>query len=153
MTVRVHIHSIPPLGVFYSLNLVFGNVTYLYLNVTFIQILKVRNPFSCIHPNSVHLEPMMICGATTPAMVLIATWSLGLASFDLEMLLNVSIIVAGVIVTYFGQVEFVWIGVIFQIGDIIAEAIRLVMVQRLLSSAKFDMDPFVSTTLLQLMRL
>ena len=36
------------------------------------------------------------------------------------------------------------VGFLFQVGGIIFEAIRLVMVQRLLSSAEFKMDPLVS---------
>ena len=36
------------------------------------------------------------------------------------------------------------IGVLYQIGGVIFEALRLTMVQRLLSSADFKMDPLVS---------
>ena len=57
---------------------------------------------------------------------------------------NVSFIVIGVIIASFGEIQFVLIGFIFQAGGIIFEAIRLVMVQRLLSSAEFKMDPLVS---------
>lgn len=44
----------------------------------------------------------------------------------------------------FGEIKFVWIGFIYQIAGIIFEALRLTMVQRLLSSAEFKMDPLVS---------
>lgn len=44
----------------------------------------------------------------------------------------------------FGEIKFVLIGFLFQLGGIVFEAIRLVMVQRLLSSAEFKMDPLVS---------
>jgi hypothetical protein len=63
---------------------------------------------------------------------------------NLKVLLNVSFIVIGVIIASFGEIKFVFIGFLFQIGGIIFEAIRLVMVQRLLSSAEFKMDPLVS---------
>jgi hypothetical protein len=63
---------------------------------------------------------------------------------NLRVLLNVSAIVVGVIIASFGEIKFVFIGFLFQIGGIIFEAIRLVMVQRLLSSAEFKMDPLVS---------
>lgn len=63
---------------------------------------------------------------------------------NLKVLLNVSVIVIGVIIASFGEIKFVFIGFLFQIGGIIFEAIRLVMVQRLLSSAEFKMDPLVS---------
>jgi hypothetical protein len=57
---------------------------------------------------------------------------------------NVSFIVIGVIIASFGEIKFVMIGFLFQCGGIIFEAVRLVMVQRLLSSAEFKMDPLVS---------
>lgn len=63
---------------------------------------------------------------------------------NLKVLLNVSVIVIGVIIASFGEIKFVFIGFLFQIGGIVFEAIRLVMVQRLLSSAEFKMDPLVS---------
>lgn len=36
--------AIVPIGVFFSLSLIFGNLVYLYLSVSFIQMLKVRSP-------------------------------------------------------------------------------------------------------------
>lgn len=82
--------------------------------------------------------------ATTPVAVLIATWTLGVAPPNLKTLGNVSFIVIGVIIASLGEIKFVMIGFLFQCGGIIFEAIRLVMVQRLLSSAEFKMDPLVS---------
>lgn len=67
-----------------------------------------------------------------------------MAPVNLKVLLNVSAIVVGVIIASFGEIKFVLIGFLFQIGGIVFEAIRLVMVQRLLSSAEFKMDPLVS---------
>jgi len=58
--------------------------------------------------------------------------------------LNVSAIVIGVIIASIGEIKFVWIGFIYQICGIIFEALRLTMVQRLLSSAEYKMDPLVS---------
>ena len=69
---------------------------------------------------------------------------MGLAEPDLKVLLNVSFIVAGVIIASFGEIRFVFIGVIYQLGGIVFEAIRLTLVQRILSSAEFKMDPLVS---------
>ena len=50
----------------------------------------------------------------------------------------------GVIIASYGEIKFVLTGFLFQVGGIIFEATRLVMVQRLLSSAEFKMDPLVS---------
>ena len=41
MTGRVYLRAIMPIGVFFSLSLICGNLTYLYLSVAFIQMLKV----------------------------------------------------------------------------------------------------------------
>lgn len=41
MTGRVYLRAIVPIGLFFSLSLIFGNLTYLYLSVSFIQMLKV----------------------------------------------------------------------------------------------------------------
>ncbi|GIJ87880.1 hypothetical protein Asppvi_006793 [Aspergillus pseudoviridinutans] len=122
MTGRVYLRAIVPIGLFFSLSLICGNVTYLYLSVAFIQMLK----------------------ATTPVAVLIATWAMGMAPVNLKVLFNVAIIVVGVVIASFGEIKFVFIGFLFQIGGIVFEATRLVMVQRLLSSAEFKMDPLVS---------
>ena len=41
MTGRVYLRAIVPIGTFFSLSLICGNLTYLYLSVAFIQMLKV----------------------------------------------------------------------------------------------------------------
>jgi hypothetical protein len=90
MTPALYVRAILPIGVFFSLSLIAGNVTYLYLSVSFIQMLK----------------------ATNSVATLIATWALGVAPLRLKTLGNVSVIVAGVIIASLGEVQFVWIGVI-----------------------------------------
>jgi len=122
MTGRVYLRAVVPIGLFFSLSLICGNLTYLYLSVAFIQMLK----------------------ATTPVAVLISSWLLGVSKPNLKQFLNVSAIVVGVIIASVGEIHFVLIGVLYQIGGVIFEALRLTMVQRLLSSADFKMDPLVS---------
>jgi drug/metabolite transporter (DMT)-like permease len=122
MTGRVYLRAVVPIGIFFSLSLICGNLTYLYLSVAFIQMLK----------------------ATTPVAVLISGWVLGVNKPNLKQFLNVSAIVVGVIIASFGEIHFVLVGVLYQIGGVIFEALRLTMVQRLLSSSEFKMDPLVS---------
>jgi hypothetical protein len=43
MTGKIYLRAIVPIGVMFSLSLICGNVTYLYLSVSFIQMLKVRS--------------------------------------------------------------------------------------------------------------
>lgn len=122
MNGQVYMRAIVPIGLMFSLSLIFGNLTYLYLSVAFIQMLK----------------------ATTPVAVLLSSWVLGVAKPNLRVFLNVSVIVVGVVIASFGEIKFVMIGFIFQIAGVIFEALRLTMVQRLLSSAEYKMDPLVS---------
>lgn len=122
MTGRVYLRAIVPIGVFFSLSLICGNQAYLYLSVAFIQMLK----------------------ATTPVAVLLATWGLGLSPVNYRTLFNVSFIVIGVVIASMGEIKFVMTGFLFQVAGVVFEAIRLVMVQRILSSADFKMDPLVS---------
>lgn len=122
MTGRVYLRAIVPIGLMFSLSLICGNLTYLYLSVAFIQMLK----------------------ATTPVAVLLCSWSMGISQPSLKVFLNVSAIVVGVIIASLGEIKFVMIGFVLQIAGIIFEAMRLTMVQRLLSSAEYKMDPLVS---------
>jgi len=69
---------------------------------------------------------------------------MGIHKADMKVLFNVSFIVAGVVIASFGEIRFVLTGVLFQIGGIVFEAVRLVMVEQLLSSSEYKMDPLVS---------
>ncbi|KAH8689377.1 triose-phosphate transporter family-domain-containing protein [Talaromyces proteolyticus] len=122
MTRAVYFQAIVPIGVFFSLSLICGNLAYLHLSVSFVQMLK----------------------ATNSVATLLATWVLGVAPVRIDVLAKVSIIVIGVIVASIGEINFSLIGFIYQFSATIFESVRLVMVQRLLSSADFKMDPLVS---------
>ena len=76
--------------------------------------------------------------------MLLVTWLLLVASPNLRVLGNISFVVIGVIIASFGEITFDWTGFIYQASGISFEATRLVMVQRLLSSSEFKMDPLVS---------
>ena len=86
-------------------------------------------------------QPMQ---ATNAVATLLATWIFGLAPPNMKTLANVSSIVIGVAIASYGEIKFDMVGFLFQAAGIIFEATRLVMVQRLLSSAEFKMDPLVS---------
>jgi hypothetical protein len=79
-----------------------------------------------------------------PVWVLLTTAVMGVAPLNMTVLGNVSFIVIGVVIASFGEIQFVLTGFIWQVGGLAFEAIRLVMVQRLLSSDEFKMDPLVS---------
>lgn len=122
MTGKVYLRAILPIGFFFSLSLICGNQAYLYLSVAFIQMLK----------------------ATMPVAVLITSWVLVVAPINFKQLGNVSFIVIGVIIASIGEIKFDLTGFMWQAGGISFEATRLVMVQRLLSSSEYKMDPLTS---------
>ncbi|KAI1353689.1 triose-phosphate transporter family-domain-containing protein [Xylaria sp. FL0043] len=122
MNTNTYMKAIVPIGIMFSLSLIFGNFAYLYLSVSFIQMLK----------------------ATNAVVTLFATWAFGMAAPSLNKLVNVFAIVIGVAIASFGELKFDGLGFIIQITGIVCEALRLVMVQRLLSSDEFKMDPLVS---------
>lgn len=122
MTGKLYLRAILPIGFFFSLSLICGNQAYLYLSVAFIQMLK----------------------ATMPVAVLITSWVLMVSPINLKQLGNVSFIVIGVIIASIGEIKFDLTGFMWQAGGISFEATRLVMVQRLLSSAEYKMDPLTS---------
>ncbi|KAK6393186.1 hypothetical protein LTR65_002877 [Meristemomyces frigidus] len=122
MTGHMYLRTIVPIGLMFSMSLICGNLTYLYLSVSFIQMLK----------------------ATMPIAVLLTSWSMGVTEPSLKTLGNVSLIVVGVVIASLGEIKFVLTGFLFQCGGIVFESIRLVMVERLLSGSGFKMDPLVS---------
>ncbi|OBT77578.1 hypothetical protein VF21_04604 [Pseudogymnoascus sp. 05NY08] len=127
MTGKVYFRAIVPIGVLYSLSLVCSNLTYLYLSVAFIQMLK----------------------AAAPASVLFVGYAFGTDKYDLKVLLNICAIVFGVGLASYGEIDFSLIGFMYQLGGLIFESIRLIMVQKLLTGKADDpnsykMDPLVS---------
>lgn len=124
LTPRIYIRAIIPIGICYSASLVCSNLTYLYLSVAFTQMLK----------------------ASAPVAVLLVSWVWGVENPSLRRVLNVCIIVLGVVLASVGEVAFSWTGFMFQVGGIVFESCKLVMVQVLLADEKgggMKMDPLV----------
>jgi drug/metabolite transporter (DMT)-like permease len=122
MTGRTYLRAIVPIGLLYSASLVCSNMVYLYLSVAFIQMLK----------------------SAAPVAVLLTGWAWGVESPSLKRFLNVLVIVAGVALASVGEINFSMIGFLYQVGGIVFEAMRLVMIQVLLSGDGQKMDPLVS---------
>jgi len=53
-------------------------------------------------------------------------------------------IVFGVMLASYSEIAFVWKGFLFQVGGIVFESVRLVLVQKLLSSREYKMEPLLS---------
>lgn len=82
--------------------------------------------------------------AFTPVAVLIAGWALKIEKPDYSKLAKVALIVIGIALASFGEIDFVMAGFLYQCAGIFFEAIRICMVQRLLQGDEFKMDPLVS---------
>ncbi|KUI71243.1 hypothetical protein VM1G_06878 [Cytospora mali] len=82
--------------------------------------------------------------AGAPVAVLVAGWIWGVAKPSWTVFLKVIVIVLGVVLASLGEIRFDWLGFTFQVGGIVFEAIRLIMIQVLLSEDGQRMDPLVS---------
>ncbi|KAK0626652.1 triose-phosphate transporter family-domain-containing protein [Immersiella caudata] len=122
MTGRVYLRAIVPIGLLYSASLVCSNMVYLYLSVAFIQMLK----------------------SASPVIVLLTAWAWRVEQPSLKRFINVIVIVFGVALASVGEINFSFIGFLFQLGGTTAEAMRLIMIQILLSGEGQNMDPLVS---------
>jgi hypothetical protein len=69
---------------------------------------------------------------------------LGVEGVNFMKLFNVSFIVLGVVIASFGEIDFVLIGFLYQLGGVFFEAVRINLVQTLLNGAEYKMDPLVS---------
>ena len=79
-----------------------------------------------------------------PVVTLLTAWALKPSQPSLHMLGKVSLIVLGIMIASVGEIQFVLIGFLYQAGGILFEAMRLVLVEQLLSGSGMKMDPLVS---------
>ncbi|KAL7239734.1 hypothetical protein ACSBR2_005585 [Camellia fascicularis] len=114
--------SVVPIGALYSFSLWFSNSAYIYLSVSFIQMLKALMP--------------------------VAVYSIGVLlkkdNFKSDTMANMVSISIGVAIAAYGEARFdVW-GVVLQLGAVAFEATRLVMIQILLTSKGISLNPITS---------
>ncbi|GAA6057991.1 hypothetical protein JCM3770_004603 [Rhodotorula araucariae] len=112
--------NIVPIGALFSASLIFSNLAYLTLSVSFIQMLK----------------------AFTSVAVLGMSVMMGLDNWDKRKAITVLGISVGVALASYGELRFVFSGFFFQCLGILFEATRLVAIQKLLQGLR--MDPLVS---------
>lgn len=121
ITGRFYLRTIVPIGLLYTGSLVCSNIVYMYLSVAFTQMLK----------------------SASPVAVLFTSWAWGVADPDMAKFINIIVIVIGVAIASFGEIQFKLIGFIYQVGGIVFEAMRIVMIQVMLSGEGVKMDPLV----------
>ncbi|TFK38124.1 triose-phosphate transporter family-domain-containing protein [Crucibulum laeve] len=120
MNKDMFVKSILPIGLLFSGSLILSNSAYLYLSVSYIQMLK----------------------AFTPVAILLISWSFRIAEPNKKLAVIVFMISTGVALTSHGELHFNPFGFIIQGAAVAFEASRLVMIQILLHNLK--MDPLVS---------
>jgi drug/metabolite transporter (DMT)-like permease len=108
--------QILPVSLCFAVSLVLCNKAYIYLSVSYIQMLK----------------------AFTPVAVLIFSFFAGLEKTSLTELYIVTVICVGVALTSVGETYFSFIGFTFQALGILAESTRLVLVNILMKTLKLD---------------
>ncbi|KAL7586694.1 hypothetical protein Lser_V15G37844 [Lactuca serriola] len=122
MTRDVYLTSVVPIGLLYSLSLWLSNSAYIFLSVSFIQMLKALMP--------------------------VVVYSIGVLfnkeNFKPRTMSNMLSISLGVVVAAYGEAQFNAWGVALQLGAVAFEATRLVLIQTLLSSKGITFNPITS---------
>ena len=112
MSTRTYVSAIVPIGACYAVTLWVGNAAYLYLSVSFIQMLKALMPVSVFGMGCL----------------------IGTERFEVSTMANMGLIALGVAIASYGELNFNMFGVMLQLWSIASESIRLVLVQILLQS-------------------
>ncbi|KAJ7666147.1 triose-phosphate transporter family-domain-containing protein [Mycena polygramma] len=120
MNKDMFLRSILPISVLFSGSLILSNSAYLYLSISYIQMLKAFNAVA----------------------VLLISWIFRIAEPNRKLGVIVCMISFGVALTSTGERRFNIIGFAIQAAAVVFEASRLVMVEILLHGMK--MDPLVS---------
>ncbi|KAG6643801.1 hypothetical protein I3843_08G012500 [Carya illinoinensis] len=122
MSRELYISSVVPIGALYALSLWLSNSAYIYLSVSFIQMLKALMP--------------------------VAVYSIGILfkkdPFKSNTMANMLSISLGVAIAAYGEARFDSWGVFLQLGAVAFEATRLVMIQILLASKGISLNPITS---------
>ncbi|KAE9601821.1 hypothetical protein Lal_00040916 [Lupinus albus] len=122
MSRDLYLRSVVPIGLLYSLSLCFSNSAYIFLSVSFIQMLKALMP--------------------------VAVYSIGVVfkkeMFKSDVMANMLSISLGVAVAAYGEAQFDAWGVTLQLLAVAFEATRLVLIQILLNSKGISLNPITS---------
>ncbi|KXZ55498.1 hypothetical protein GPECTOR_2g1047 [Gonium pectorale] len=122
MTAKEYYTRVMPIGLLYAGSLWLSNSAYLYLSVSFIQMTK----------------------SLMPGLVYASGVMLGTEKYSRGVTLNMLLIAFGVVVCAIGEVNLVFKGVAQQLTALGFEAMRLTMVQVLINSKGYNMNPIQS---------
>lgn len=119
MTLDIYATSVIPIGAMFAMTLWLGNTAYLYISVAFAQMLK----------------------AIMPVAVFILGVAVGLEVMSCRMLLIMSVISFGVVIASYGEISINWIGVVYQMGGVVGEALRLIFMEILVKRKGIKLNP------------
>ncbi|EPS69546.1 hypothetical protein M569_05219, partial [Genlisea aurea] len=119
MTLDLYISSVIPIAAMFAMTLWLGNTAYLYISVSFAQMLK----------------------AIMPVAVFLLGILAGLEVMSCRMLLIMSVISFGVLIASYGEMEISWIGVVYQMGGVVGEALRLIFMEILVKKKGLKLNP------------
>lgn len=122
MSSETYLKAVVPIGACYAGTLWLGNAAYLYLSVSFIQMLK----------------------ALMPVAVFVVGCAFGTEKYNGGTLVNMLIVSLGVAIASLGELNFVVIGVVLQMCSICTESTRLVLVQILLQRRGLKLNPITT---------
>ncbi|KAG5000503.1 hypothetical protein JHK87_021575 [Glycine soja] len=119
MTPEIYATSVVPIGAMFAMTLWLGNTAYLYISVAFAQMLK----------------------AIMPVAVFVLGVAAGLEVMSYKMLLIMSVISFGVLVASYGEININWIGVVYQMGGVVGEALRLIFMEIFVKRKGLKLNP------------
>ncbi|KAL6198947.1 hypothetical protein ACLB2K_028735 [Fragaria x ananassa] len=114
-----YVTSVMPIGAMFAMTLWLGNTAYMYISVAFAQMLK----------------------AIMPVAVFVLGVAAGLEVMSCRMLLIMSVISFGVLVASYGELNISWIGVVYQMGGVVGEALRLIFMEIFVKRKGLKLNP------------
>lgn len=161
---KIYRTKILPIAFCFAISLAAGNKAYIYLSVSFIQVVhRSTSHFDCriyclthlTHSKYFHVKILCIphhphllifccfsldkmLKAFTPVSVLFLSFLSGLESPSVLQVLIVLLICVGVTISAVGELKFNLVGFALQAAGIFSESVRLVLADRFLKDLKLD---------------
>lgn len=118
----MYFKAVVPIGALYAVTLWLGNTAYLYISVSFIQMLKALMPVAVFSTGTL----------------------MGTETFSTNTFINMIVVTVGVMIASYGEINFVVVGVMVQLASIASESTRLTLVQILLQRRGLKLNPFTT---------
>ena len=119
---KEYVNRVVPIGALYAASLWLSNSAYLHLSVSFIQMTK----------------------ALMPGLVYVCGVAFGMEKLTRTTSFNMFIIAIGVAIAAYGELDFIYIGVVEQLSALVFKALRLMLVQVLITRQGYAMNPIQS---------